>query len=57
MLLLLLEGKVEGTNWVGRHRILYIKQIDVQDVWCKSYAEMKELALRRKEWRAASNQL
>ena len=33
----------------------YIKQI-VQDMGCKSYAEMKELALRREEWRAVSNQ-
>ena len=54
ILLLLLEGKVEGKNWVGRHRVPYIKQI-VQDVGCKSYVEMKELALMREKWRAASN--
>ena len=54
MLLLLLKGKVEGKNWVGRHRIPYIRQI-VQDVGYKSYAEMKELALIREKWRTASN--
>ena len=49
MLLLLLEGKGEGKNWVGRHRIPYIKLI-VQDVGFKSYPEMKELALIREKY-------
>ena len=54
ILMLMLEGMVEGKNWVGRHRFPYIKQI-WEDVGCKNYREMKELAFNREKWRAASN--
>lgn len=47
ILLLLLERKVEGKNWVNKHRVPYIEQI--VHVSYKSHTEMKELAFIREE--------
>ena len=49
-----LEGKIEGKNCRGRPRLDYVRQI-INDVGCRNYKEMKELAQVRKAWRAASN--
>lgn len=49
------EGGVWGKNGVGRPRLAYGKQIQI-DVGCNNYVGMKRLAQDRVKWRAASNQ-
>ena len=49
------EGLEDGKRSKARPRMCYIGQI-IKDVRKKKYVNMKRLADRRAEWRAASNQ-
>lgn len=44
----LLEEKVQGKNWVGKQRFQYVKRI-MNDMNCKRFLKMKELALNKEE--------
>ena len=51
----IVEGLVDGKRGKGRPRMYYIGQI-IKDIRKNKYVNMKKLAHRRAEWRAASNQ-
>ncbi|VVC29256.1 Hypothetical protein CINCED_3A004138 [Cinara cedri] len=55
LLVLIIEGCVEGKNAWGRPRMEYMQQI-IEDQGCTSYEETKRKASNREEWRISTNQ-
>ena len=51
----IIEGQIDGKRGKGRSRMCYIEQI-IKDIKEKNCVNMKRLADRTAEWRAASNQ-
>uniref|UniRef100_A0A2S2P7C6 Uncharacterized protein n=1 Tax=Schizaphis graminum TaxID=13262 RepID=A0A2S2P7C6_SCHGA len=50
LLLLILEGVIDGKNHRGRPRLQYVNQI-MEDQECNSYQELKRKASDREAWK------